>query len=131
MPYDVRLAERVREVLRNQNELVEKRMFGGVCFLVRGHMCCGVTKDLLVVRVGPDDYGRAVAESHARPMDFTGRPLRGFVYVGPQGVRNRDSLAAWVRRGVRYVESLPGKRRPKKSREPARRAARSPQPGIR
>jgi hypothetical protein len=129
MSYDQALAGRVRKALGSTKGIAEKQMFGGICFLLRGRMCCGIVKDRLVVRVGLDEYDRILARSDVRPMDFTGKPLRGFVYVVPQGVRNSATLAAWVARGVRYVESLPGNRRPKKSRGPARGAARSPRPG--
>ena len=77
--------------------------------MVAGNMCCGVVKDDLVVRVGPDSYEDALAEPHARPMDFTGRPLRSMVYVGPEGVRTDTALAQWVMKGVAFAASLPPK----------------------
>ena len=107
--YDERLAERVRGVLAPHRMVVEKKMMGGLCFMLRGHMCCGVMKDQLVVRVGRERHADALAEPHVRPMDFTGRPLRGFVFVAPAGIRTRRNLDRWVSRGVAFVGSLPKK----------------------
>ncbi len=86
-------------------------MFGGVCFTLRGHMCCGVVGDELVVRVGPAAYAAALARPHARAMDFTGRPLKGYVFVARAGHRSDRDLGAWLRRAVELVESLPAKKR--------------------
>jgi TfoX/Sxy family transcriptional regulator of competence genes len=109
MAYDEKLAERVREILARHEGLSERKMFGGIAFMLRGNMCCGVLKDDLMVRVGAERYEEALAEPHARPMDFTGRPLRTTVYVGPEGYRSDDALAAWVKRGVDFAASLPPK----------------------
>ena len=87
MAFDEELATRVRKLLWPHWRLTERPMFGGLTFLLRGHMCCGVIRDRLVVRVGPARYDEALTQSHARPMDFTGRPLRGMVYVMPAGYR--------------------------------------------
>ena len=106
MPFDEQLAQRVRQVLKGTRGVTEKRMFGGLCFLLRGKMCCGVERDRLVVRVGAEQYAQALARPHARPMDFTGRPLKGFVYVLSAGCRTAASLKAWVRRGVDVARSL-------------------------
>lgn len=78
-------------------------MFGGLTFMVNGAMCCGVTSEALVVRVGPAEYEHSLAEPHARPMNFTGRPLVGMVYVDPPGYRTAAALARWVQRGVDFV----------------------------
>jgi TfoX/Sxy family transcriptional regulator of competence genes len=109
MAYDEKLAERVREVLKRRRGVSEKKMFGGLAFLVNGHMACGVQGDDLMVRVGPDDYDAALMKTGARPMDFTGRPLKGMVYVDPRGHRRAPSLRAWVEKGLSYVRSLPPK----------------------
>jgi TfoX/Sxy family transcriptional regulator of competence genes len=109
VPYDEKLAGRIREALRGQRNVVEKRMFGGLAFMVRGHMCVGIAGNDLMVRVGPEAYAKAIREPHARPMDFTGRPLTGFVYVGPSGHARRQSLAKWVKRALGFVRSLPSK----------------------
>ncbi len=107
MSYDENLAARVRQALGPRDDVVEKKMFGGLCFMVNGAMCCGITPTDLMVRVGPDQYDEALAQPHARPMDFTGRPLKGLVYVAPAGVRTQAALASWVARAVTFVSSLP------------------------
>ncbi len=107
MAYDEGLADRVRGALLPRPDIEEKKMFGGLAFMVGGHMCCGVIGDDLMVRVGRDAYEDALAAKGARPMDFTGRPLRGMVYVGSEGHRTDDALASWVRRGTDFVASLP------------------------
>lgn len=84
-------------------------MFGGLAFMVNGHMCCGIVGENLVVRVGAEAYERALSQPHARAMDFTGRPMKGFVYVGPSGYRTAADLRKWVRKGLRFVSSLPAK----------------------
>ena len=109
MAYDQVLAERVRSVLCGRRDIAEKKMFGGLAFMLSGNMCCGVADSDLVVRVGPDAYAASLAENHAREMDFTGRPMRGFVYVARQGIADERELQAWVTRGVAFAASLPGK----------------------
>jgi TfoX/Sxy family transcriptional regulator of competence genes len=109
MAYNGKLADRIRKVLAGQQGLSERKMFGGIAFMLRGKMCCGVVKDDLVVRVGPKLYEEALAEAHARPMDFTGRPLRGFVFIAPAGYKTDQALVKWVRRTVKYARSLPPK----------------------
>jgi TfoX/Sxy family transcriptional regulator of competence genes len=109
MAYDEGLAERIREVLDSQDGVTEKKMFGGLAFMVRGHMCCGVSGDDLMLRVGPEQYDDALMQPHARAMDFTGRPMKGFVYVGPEGLASDEQLEAWLGRGLRFVQSLPPK----------------------
>jgi TfoX/Sxy family transcriptional regulator of competence genes len=107
--FDEKLAERVRRLLNGERSLEEKRMFGGLAFMVNGHMCCGVLNKDLVFRVKPEDYEKAIARPHARPMDFTGRPMRGLLYVSPAGLRSARDLGAWVQRSLRFVPSLPPK----------------------
>lgn len=109
MSYDRQVVERVRAALAEVPNVGEKRMFGGITFLVGGHMCCGVVGDELVVRVGPDAHEDALARKHSRPMDFTGRPLRGFVFVARQGFASDADLAGWIERGVAFAGSLPPK----------------------
>jgi TfoX/Sxy family transcriptional regulator of competence genes len=107
--YDEELAERIRQALAGRQGVSEKRMFGGIAFMLRGNMCCGVVRNDLMIRVGPEQYEVALARPHARPMDFTGRPLRGMVYVGPDGYRSDADMEDWVRRGVDFAASLPPK----------------------
>jgi TfoX/Sxy family transcriptional regulator of competence genes len=99
MAYDEPLAERVRRVLAGRPGLEERRMFGGLAFLLDGRMFCGISKDELMVRVGPERHAEALAAPHARPMDFTGRPMKGMVFVGAAGLRG-PALRRWVERGV-------------------------------
>lgn len=106
MSYDERTAARIRAVLARRRDVVERKMFGGLTFMVNGAMCCGVTSEALVVRVGPAAYEAALAEAHVRPMTFTGRPLAGMVYVDPPGYRSARALARWVQRGVEFVTGV-------------------------
>ncbi len=108
MAFDEGLAQRVREVAADAG-ITEKKMFGGLCFLVGGNMACGIVGDELMVRVGPDAYSECLAQPHAREMDFTGRALKGMVYVAAAGIERDDDLAAWVARGTDYAGSLPPK----------------------
>lgn len=104
------LEDRVRDILKRRRGIAEIKMFGGLCFTLRGHMFCGTLKDDLVVRVGPERYENALGSSHARPMDFTGRPLKGFVFVGPGGYRTAATLSKWIRWGIDFAGSLPKKK---------------------
>lgn len=109
MAYDEHLAERIRAALSAVPGVGERKMFGGLAFMLGGHMACGVVGEQLLVRVGPEGYEAALAQPHAREMDFTGRPLRGFVYVSPEGIDSEGDLRAWVERGARFAQSLPPK----------------------
>jgi hypothetical protein len=109
MAHSEELAARARRALAGHPGLAEKRMFGGLCFLLRGNMTCGIRGDELMVRIGPDGWADALAQPHAREMDFTGRSLRGFVYVAAAGIEDDDGLEYWVRRGVDFAGSLPPK----------------------
>jgi TfoX/Sxy family transcriptional regulator of competence genes len=100
MAYDAVLAERIRTALRGRDDVVEKKMFGGLTFMVAGRMACGVVHDDLMVRVGSEGHEESIAQPHARPMDFTGKPMQGMVYVAPAGVATDDDLRRWVDRGV-------------------------------
>lgn len=109
MAYDEKLAKRVRDYLQGRHGTSEKRMFGGLSFIVDGNMCVGILGDRLMVRVGADGYDHALAEPQVKPMDFTGRPLRGFVYVDPEGFKTEDSLMKWIDRGLQVASSLKSK----------------------
>ena len=109
MAYDEALAGRIRTVLAKWRGVDEKRMFGGIAFLLGGHMFCGIVKDDLMVRVGPDRHEAALTEPHVRPMDFTGRPMKGYVFVAPAGCRADAALARWVGLGGEFVAKLPAK----------------------
>jgi TfoX/Sxy family transcriptional regulator of competence genes len=109
MAYDEALAERIRQVFEREPDVTERKMFGGIAFMVGGNMACGVIGDDLMVRVGPDAHEEAVAQPHVRPMDFAHRPMQGYVYVDPDGVRSSDDLARWVHAGAAFAASLPPK----------------------
>ena len=108
MPYDEKLVERVRGVLAGK-AFEERKMFGGLTFMLQGNMCCGVEGDRLMVRVGTEKYDEALGQKHAQLMDFTGRPMKGFVFVGPEGLASDGELENWVQRGVDFALSLPAK----------------------
>jgi TfoX/Sxy family transcriptional regulator of competence genes len=108
MAYDEGLAERIRSVL-GADGATERKMFGGVAFLCDGNMAVGIVGDELMVRVGKERFADALAEPHARVMDFTGRPSKGMVYVGVEGFAEDDDLRAWIDRGIAYARSLPPK----------------------
>lgn len=110
MPYDERLAERIRRALSGHEAVVERRMFGGVAFLLRGNMCCGVTKDLLMLRLGSQGAEVALGRPHTREMDFTGKPMKGMVYVESEGVRTEAELQRWLEQAVEFAQTLPEKR---------------------
>ena len=108
MAFNEQLAERLRRHLKDA-DVTEKHMFGGVAFLIQGNMALGVTGDELMVRVGPDAYEECLALPNAREMDFTGRALKGFIYVSPAGIGVSTEFAAWIQRGVAFALSLPPK----------------------
>jgi len=109
MPYDEGLAERIRTVLAEQPGVIEKKMFGGLAFMIGGRMSVGVVKDALMVRVGADAHEGLLQRPHARPMDFTGRPLKGFLFVDAPGLESDADLERWIARGVDYAASIPAK----------------------
>jgi TfoX/Sxy family transcriptional regulator of competence genes len=113
MTYSEELAERLRHHLLRDPRVSEKKMFGGLSFLVDGKMFCGVLGNDLMVRVDPSDSETLLDQPHVRPMDFTGRPMRGFLYVDPGGYENDEALVEWTRRALGYVATLPQRRRRK------------------
>ena len=106
MAYSEALAKRVREALARERGVREIKMFGGLTFMVRGHMAVGIVGEELMVRVGPDGYRLALARAHAREMDFTGRSIKGFVFVEPAGIRTKRSLASWVALALAFAKTL-------------------------
>jgi hypothetical protein len=110
MAYDPGLAQRIREALGQRPGLEERRMFGGLAFLLDGKMFVGVNGSTLMARVGPERYEDALALPHVREMDFTGRPLRGYVYIAPAGLAEDRDLEAWVNWCAGFVASLPAKK---------------------
>ncbi len=118
--YSDELAARVRSVLETDPALSERKMFGGLCFMLGGNMTCGIVGDELMVRVGPDDWDDALDQPGAREMDFTGRSMRGMVYVDAPTLRDDAVLERWVERGRAYASSLPPKSGAPRSRRGAR-----------
>ena len=110
MAYNEELALRIRQSLGEQTGIVERKMFGGLCFMAHGNMCCGVMGDEIIVRVGAERYEDSLQMPHARPMGFTGRPMRGFVVVASKGIESEEGLDEWIARGVKFAMSLPPSR---------------------
>ncbi len=109
MAYDEGLAVRVEEVLFHVVDMEQKKMFGGMAFMVGGHMCVGVVNDDLMARVGPERYEEALGKRHAREMTFTGKPMKGMVFVGAEGISEDSDLENWIDICLRFVRGLPPK----------------------
>ncbi|HEY5692535.1 MAG TPA: TfoX/Sxy family protein [Cyclobacteriaceae bacterium] len=115
MAYNEKLADRMREYLVDLKKIEEKKMMGGLCFLYKGKMCCGIVKDDLMVRVVPERYEEALSHPFGRPMDFTGKPLKNFVFVSAEGFKKNTGLAYWLEMGIEFVDTQPAKKAKKKS----------------
>lgn len=111
MAYDEGLAHRLEKYFRDCPDVVMKKMFGGLCFMVSDHMRCGIVGDTLMARVGPDNYEYCLSQVYAREMDFTGKALKGMIYVSPEGIESDDDLAQWVGMCESFVQSLPPKKK--------------------
>ena len=109
MAFDEGLAERIRELLRDRRGVDERRMFGGLAFMLDGHMFVGILGDTLMARVGPEAYAKALAQKHVREMDFTGKPMKGYVFVAPEGFESDAALESWIGRCANFVQTLPAK----------------------
>jgi TfoX/Sxy family transcriptional regulator of competence genes len=107
--FDEGLAERIRGLIHEDPGISERKMFGGLCFMTNGNMCFGIVGSELMLRVGVDAYAEMLALAHVREMDFTGRSMRGMVYVAEDGISEDDDLYQWLRRGLKYAGSLPPK----------------------
>lgn len=107
--FDETLADRIRDVLAPRADVSERKMFGGIAFMLGGNMAVGVIGEDLMVRLDPADAEKALKEPNTRPMDFTGKPMKGMVYVDPAGAESDDDLAAWVEAGADFASSLPPK----------------------
>ncbi len=127
MAYDEDLAARVRGVLPPGATVTERQMFGGLAFLLGGHMFCGIVKDTLMVRLGPEGADRVLDQPHVRPMDFTGRPMRGMVFVDPEGLRG-DALRQWIDAAAGYAGGLPPKPATPARKRRLRRRSRADRP---
>ena len=109
MSYDEGLAERLRDALADAPNISEKKMFGGLCLMVSGNMCCGIVDETLMARVGADQYEECLGLPYAREMDFTGKPLGGLIYVNSDGISEDEDLNSWVKRCLVFVNTLSGK----------------------
>src|SRR6516165_6575682 len=109
MAFSEELAERIRRGLARKRGVEEKKMFGGIGFLLNGNMLVGVWKDSLIVRLGPEEGDEALKEAHVSVFNITGRSMKGWVLVAPEGVENDDQLSGWVQRAVKFVGKLPAK----------------------
>jgi TfoX N-terminal domain len=108
--FDEELASRIREEMLGQTTMSERKMFGGLCFMTSGNMCFGVVGEDLMVRVGPERWNESLAMPFTREMDFTGRSMRGMIYVSPEGLGEDGNFHRWLEMGLDYASSLPPKR---------------------
>ena len=115
MAYHERLAARVRDLLADERALSERRMFGGLTFMLDGNMCCGIVGDRLMLRLGANLAAQALERTHVQPMDFTGRPMTGMVYVDSEGLRGKG-LRTWVEQAAGFARTLPPKDTSRRSR---------------
>lgn len=109
MAYDESVASRVRVAMKRRKGVGEQKLFGGLAFMLNGHMCCGVLGDELVVRLGNDDVLDALEEDHTRPFDFTGRVIKSMLYIEQAGFADEAQLKKWIDRAVRFTRTLPEK----------------------
>ena len=116
MPYDTELYERISTLLKSAKRIEPKKMFGGICFMHRGNMLCGIDKSRLMVRVGPDQYDTALKMKHAKVMDITGKPMKGFIFVSEDGYKTDKKLNEWLALGLSFTATLPLKKTKKKSK---------------
>src|SRR5438445_8435906 len=109
MAFDESLTARIRDALARKRGIEEKKMFGGIGFLLHGKMLVGVWKNSLIVRVGPDSYEDALLEPHVKEFDITGRPMKGWVLIEPEGIEDDEHLKDWIERAMKFVRTLPAK----------------------
>lgn len=110
MAYDETFAARIRKALGKKRGLVANQMFGGIAFLLNGNMCVGIHKDELIVRLDPDATDAALAKPHTRVFDLTGRPMKGWILVGPKGIATDAQLKKWISIAAKYAGALPHKK---------------------
>ncbi len=112
MAYDERLADRIREILVDQPDIEEKQMMGGVAFMVNNKMCVGVIKDEMMARIDPDVYEEALEKHGCHPMDFTGKPMKGWVFISPEGIDKVKDLHYWIGLALDFnMKAKPSKKR--------------------
>jgi TfoX/Sxy family transcriptional regulator of competence genes len=119
MAYDENTAERVRKLLCGWGDVVEKKMMGGLSFMVKGNMCCSVSgRGGILIRVGPEALDRISGEPHVRPMEMGGKTMAGFVRIDPEGYRTNAALRKWLQRGLDFAATLPEKKSPARPKRP-------------
>ena len=116
MAYDENLFQRMTEVLKKAKGVEPKKMFGGICFMHRGNMLCGIDGNRLMVRVGPDQHEHALSLKHAKVMDITGKPMKGFIFVEQIGYRSNRDLEKWINLGLNFTSTLPPKKQKTKKK---------------
>ena len=121
MAYNEKLADRMREKLMGLKKIEEKKMMGGVCFMYKEKMCSGIVKDDLMVRVIESRHEEALSHPHCRPMDFTGKPLKNFVFVSPEGFKKPKDLEYWLDMGIEFVNKQPPKKPKKTAKKPVKK----------
>ncbi len=109
MAYSEKLSKRIEDILKPHDGITKKKMFGGICFLHYGNMLCGINEDKLMARVGPDKYEDCLEYTYCTEMNFTGKPMKGMVYVSEQGIKSKESLNKWINLCMKFVGSLPKK----------------------
>jgi len=109
MAYSEHLAQRIRDALAGDRAITERKMFGGIAFLRHGHMFAGILDSSLMARVGQANHADSLDRKHVRPMDFTGKPMKGYVFVDAPGIRTESQLRFWLERCERFVATLPPK----------------------
>jgi TfoX/Sxy family transcriptional regulator of competence genes len=109
MAYNEKLADRARAALKGTRGLAERKMFGGLCFTINGNMVAGVVDERLMLRVGPENHPAVLKLKHAQPMDFTGKPMKGMVYVAPEGCKTAAATKGWIKRALAFAQTLPAK----------------------
>ncbi len=122
MAYNEELARGIAAIVGVRDDVAEKKMFGGVAYMIQNKMACGIVRDDLMARIGPEEHDAALAEPNVRPMDFAGRPMKGMIYVSPEGWRDPAILAKWVNMSVAFVLTLPADKKAMKSAKPAPKA---------
>lgn len=114
MPYDADLFDRVSRLLKSISGFEPKKMFGGICFMHRGNMLCGIDNSRLMVRVGLDQYESVLKMKYAKVMDITGKPMKGFIFVDEAGYKTASALSKWLDLGLKFTSTLPAKKIKKK-----------------
>lgn len=109
MTYNLELAERIRKILKTRSGVIEKKMFGGIGFLVNGNMACGVNKQDLILRLNQNDFEKTLERSYARIFDMTGKPMKGWILISSEGYKSEKLLGDWIEKGIAFAGSLPPK----------------------